>query len=193
MLSISNWRDFTLYNVVAQASSRPGGGGQLPLIHDYVGPSVVAHVDLAGACDLLFGIKQHLFPLRDPSAGTGNSEQHREHGDRESHRLVDQARIEIDIGVKLAGDEIFILQSDALDFEGDIKQRIAAHDIENFVGNVLDDPRTGIVILVNPVTEAHQALLAGFDALDIGGDVGDRADIHKHAQNFLIGATMQGA
>jgi len=35
---------------------------------------IVAHINLAGASDLLFGIEQHLFPLRDPAAGARDSE-----------------------------------------------------------------------------------------------------------------------
>jgi len=40
--------------------------------------------------DLLFGIEQHLLPLRDPAGGPRDGEEHREHVDREAHRLINQ-------------------------------------------------------------------------------------------------------
>src|SRR5688572_32437325 len=35
---------------------------------------------------------QHLFPLRDPARRPRNREQHREHVDREAHRLVEDRK-----------------------------------------------------------------------------------------------------
>ena len=69
--------------------------------------------------------------------------------------MVDQSGIEIDIGIKLAADEIVVLQGDALDLQGNIKQRIASHDIEHFVGNALDDAGTRIIVLIDSVAKAH--------------------------------------
>src|SRR5687768_4845330 len=44
----------------------------------------VAGVDLARARDLLLLIEQHLFPLRQPTDGARDGEQHREHVEREA-------------------------------------------------------------------------------------------------------------
>src|SRR4051812_19994893 len=48
-------------------------------------------VDLAWPGNLLFGIGEHLFPLRDPAGRSRDGKQHREDRYREPHRLVDQA------------------------------------------------------------------------------------------------------
>src|ERR1035437_85543 len=82
------------------------------LIEWRVWAQIVAEENLARPRDLLFGIEEHFFPLRDPPAGARNRKQHREHGDRETHRLVDQPGIKIHVGIELAGDEIIVLEGD---------------------------------------------------------------------------------
>src|SRR5580704_3665277 len=71
-------------------------------------------IELARAPDLLIGVLDHLFPLGDPADGAGEREQHREHGGREAHGLEGDARIEVDVWIKLLLDEIFVAQGDAL-------------------------------------------------------------------------------
>src|ERR1700690_2180097 len=115
---------------------------------------IVARIDLARPRDLLFGIEKHFLPLRDPPRSAGNREKHREHGYGETHRLVDQAGVEIDVGIKLPLDEVFVLQSDSFAFQGDIDQWIPAHDVEDLVGHALHYLGARIVILVNAVAEA---------------------------------------
>ena len=73
-----------------------------------------AQINLARARNFLLGIEQHFFPLRDPAGGARNGEEHREHGHREAHGLVDQAGIEIHVGIELARDEVFVFEGDAL-------------------------------------------------------------------------------
>src|SRR5688572_6624989 len=77
------------------------------------------NVNLLRPRDLLLGIAKHLFPLREPPCGARNGEEHGEEIFRESHRLVDQARIEIDVRVQLPRHEIFILQRNTLELERD--------------------------------------------------------------------------
>src|SRR6267143_791330 len=137
-----------------------------PLIDRNVMTRVVPEIDLARACDFLLGVEKHLFPLRDPPGSARNREQHGKHGHWETHRLINQAGVEIHIGIKLALDEVIVFEGDPFAFEGNLKERVLAHQIENFVSNALDDAGARIVILVNAVTEAHEFDFAGFDALD---------------------------
>src|SRR5829696_321010 len=81
----------------------------LPLVVRHVIARAGAEIDLARAGDLLVGIVEHLFPLRDPPGGARDREQHREHLDREPHGLIDQAGIEVDVRIELARDEVFVL------------------------------------------------------------------------------------
>ena len=78
---------------------------------------------LAGAGDLLLVVGDHLFPLAHPAHGAGDGEEVGEEVGREAHRLVDQARVEIDVRVELALDEVLVLQGDALELDGDLEQR----------------------------------------------------------------------
>src|SRR6185312_5502229 len=49
-------------------------------------------------------------PVRDPACGARDREHHREHLGRNAQRIVDDARVEIDIRVQLALDEIIVFQ-----------------------------------------------------------------------------------
>src|SRR5258708_39961528 len=84
---------------------------------------VVAKIDLAGPRNLLLGIEEHLFPLRDPAGSARNREQHGKHGHRETHRLINQAGVEIHVGIELALDEVFVFEGDSFAFEGNLKER----------------------------------------------------------------------
>ena len=64
---------------------------------------------------------QHFIPMGEPAGDSWDPEQHGEHLQREAHRLVDQPRIEVDIGVEPAADEVFIRQRYFLKLQRDIK------------------------------------------------------------------------
>ena len=83
-----------------------------------------ASIELAWPSDLLPGVGDHLVPLRDPPDGSGNGEQHREHGGRKAQRLERDPRVEVDVGVELLLDEIRVRQGDALQFHRHLQQRI---------------------------------------------------------------------
>src|SRR5258708_12525171 len=118
--------------------------------------SMVSKVDLAWPRNFLLGIEEHLFPLRDPAGSARNREQNGKHGHRETHRLINQAGVEIHVGIELALDEVFVFQGDPFAFEGDFEERVLAHQIENFVSNTLNDAGARIVIFANAITEPHQ-------------------------------------
>src|SRR5579872_6952348 len=88
-----------------------------PTIERYIAAQVVAEINLTGPGDFLLGVEQHLFPLRNPARGARDGEQHREHCDREAHGLVNQAGVEVDIGIEATRDEIIVFEGDALTFK----------------------------------------------------------------------------
>src|ERR1039458_430578 len=69
-----------------------------PLGQGHEVASVFADVNLARAGNLLVGVYQHLLPLRQPAHRSRNTEQYGELVGREAHGLVDDARIEVDVG-----------------------------------------------------------------------------------------------
>src|SRR5262249_15859732 len=94
---VPSWRSLLTSLVASHVVARPG-----------------PRVNLSRPRDLLLRIEQHLFPLRDPAGGTRDREEHREKLDRKAHRLIDQARVEVHVGVQLPGDEVLVLESDPL-------------------------------------------------------------------------------
>src|SRR5467141_5165701 len=110
---------------------------------------VVSKVDLSWPRNFLLGVEKHLFPLRDPPGGARNREEDGKHGHRESHRLINEAGVEIHVGIELALHEVFVFKSDAFAFESDFEKGVLAHEFEYFVSDVLDDAGARIVILVN--------------------------------------------
>ena len=99
----------------------------------------MAGIDLAWTGDFLLGIVDHFLPLRQPSGGAGDGEQHGEHLRPEAHGLVDDAGVEIDVGIELAFDEVLVFQRDALELQGDFELGVVAGDFKDLVGGLLDD------------------------------------------------------
>src|SRR6266853_3478085 len=163
----------------------------IALIDRNVMTSVVPEIDLARARNFLLGIEEHLFPLRDPTGCARNREEHGKHSHRETHRLINQAGVEVHVWIELALHEVFVFESDALALQSDFEERVLAHELEDFVSDVLDDTGARIVILVDAMAESHELDFAGFDALDEVGNFLDRANLHEHVQNFFVGAAVQ--
>src|SRR4051794_8308573 len=87
----------------------------LPLLDPLVIAPLRAGKNLARARDLLVGIVEHLAPLRQPAGDARDREEDREHVHRELHGLVDQARVEVDVRIELAFDEILVFERDAFE------------------------------------------------------------------------------
>ena len=173
----------------AVLDSRPARAG---VLGDVVARAV-ALVDLEGAHDAVVLVVVELVPVREPARRARDGEEHREVICGETHRLVDEAGVEVDVGVELAVNEVLVRQRDALELDGDLDQRLLAEDGENLLGDGADDARTGVVVLVHAVAEAHETARLVLDALDEGGNVGDVADLLEHAHHGLVGAAVAGA
>src|SRR5260370_24171140 len=152
---------------------------------------VVPEIDLAGARNLLLGVEEHLFPLRDPTGSARNGEEHGEHGHRKTHRLISQAGVKVHVGIELALHVVFVFESDALALESDFEEGVLAHELEDFVSDVLDDAGARIVILVDAMAESHELDFTGLDALDELRNLLYRADLHEHAQHFFVRAAVE--
>jgi hypothetical protein len=129
--------------------------------------------------------------MGEPADRARNREQHREHVDGESESLVDETRVEVDIGVQLALHEVVVFQRDFLQLECDVEQGVLAGDFEDVVGGLLDDARTRVEILVHAMAETHESSRAVLHALDERRNIVDAADLGQHAHDGLVGATMK--
>src|SRR6516162_2799853 len=138
--------------------------------HGFPVRSLALHLAMFVSCeylpwsrDLLLGVGDQFIPLRQPARGARDGEQYSEHLRLKTHRLVDDARVKIDIRVKLPRDEVIIFQRDAFQLQRNFDLGIASCHLEYLIGNLLDDPGAGVVVLVHAMTEAHQLDLALFD------------------------------
>src|SRR6185437_13667003 len=151
-------------------------------------------VDLAGPPDPLLRIFHHLLPLADPAHGARNREQRGEHARGKAHGLQDDARIEIDIRVELPVHEIPVVQRDLFQLDRQIEQRVSLDTQfrQHIVAGFLDDLRARIVVLVDPVAEAHQLRVVSL-VLHVGQEIRnvfDVADVGEHFQHRLIRAAV---
>src|SRR5437870_2772886 len=124
------------------------------LIDRNIVAGILSEGNLTGPGDFLLRVPRTLCALRDPPGSPRNREQHGEHGHWEAHRLINEAGIEIHVGVEFALHEIIIFQGDALALQGDFEERVLSHEFKHFIRDVLDDPRARIVILVHTMAES---------------------------------------
>src|SRR4030095_7770761 len=74
----------------------------LALVDRYVVCVAGACVDLARGGDLGFGVVYCLHPLGHPARGAGYGEHYGEGVGGDPERFVDEARVEVDVGIELA-------------------------------------------------------------------------------------------
>ena len=86
------------------------------------------------------------------------------------------------------------VQGDLFQLHRHLQQRIVAvADLgQDFVAGLLHHRRARVIVLIDPVAEAHQPVFAILHALDVFGDAIDSADFHQHVQRLFVGAPMRG-
>jgi hypothetical protein len=85
-LKINYTRQDGIVERIAGGCMQTGYPGFLAALVDRnVMTRVAAKIDLARACNFLFGVEKHLLPLSDPSGSARNREEHWEHGHRKTH------------------------------------------------------------------------------------------------------------
>src|SRR5687767_15516594 len=89
------------------------------------------HIPLGGSLvqlprppDLVLRVGDHLLPLRDPADGAREREDAGEHRHRDAERALHDPRIEVDIRIQLARDEVFVFQRHLLQRDGELEQRV---------------------------------------------------------------------
>ncbi len=134
------------------------------------------------------------FHWAHPANRAGQGKQHREHGRREANRREDHTGIEIDIRIELLLDEIFVFEGNLFQLARHIEDRIVLTPsvVEHFGRGLLHDLRARIEILVDAVTEAHQAerIVLVLGALDKFGNTIRRSDFAQHVERRFIRTAM---
>lgn len=150
----------------------------------------LSEVDLTRTHNLVLGVNNEFIPMSEPSGKARQSEHDCEHFSRDAKGLVDNTGVKINVGVKLAVNEIFVSQRNLLKLHSNINKGFAAQDRENIIGNLAHNLSARVVILVNAMAEAHKHLLSVFDSLNESGDILHITDLLEHTEDSLIGSTM---
>ncbi len=133
--------------------------------------------------------------MGDPAGQPAESEQDGEHVHGEAHRLVDQARVEVHVWVQLAFLEVRIAERGIFEANGDVKEFVPATEgLQDLVRMLLHDGGARIVVLVDPVAEAHQlgGVLLVLDLVDVARDVPALvADLGEHLEDGLVRAAVE--
>mmetsp|Transcript_16403 Transcript_16403/g.49158 ORF Transcript_16403/g.49158 Transcript_16403/m.49158 type:complete len:227 (+) Transcript_16403:910-1590(+) len=162
-----------------------------PSVDGHIVPQPHPPVVLLGSHDLHIGVGQRLPPVGQVAHHPRHREQHREEVRREPQSPVHQSRVEVHVRVQLAGGEELVRPGRLFQSHRHIDQRVAPRNLEYLIRDLPDDFGTRVKVLVHPVAEAEQLLLAVLDAGDEGRNVVHGLDARQHAQHCLVGASVQ--
>jgi hypothetical protein len=115
-------------------------------------------IDLTRTADRLL-VGDHLFPLCDPTGKTAHGEHHCEHlcGDADG-AVNDAACRSQTFGLERAAHKVVVIQRHFLQLLREIEDRVVdAEFVQHVIARFLDDGGTRIEVLVNTVSEAHDA------------------------------------
>eukprot|EP00962_Isochrysis_galbana_P035023 scaffold11940_cov106-Isochrysis_galbana.AAC.2 len=154
------------------------------------GPKGDAGVELARPRDALARVQEGLVPLCEPATCASHSEEDGEHVRWDAQRPQDDARVEVDVGVKLALDKVLVAERDGLEAAGQGEIGVGGHveTREDLLADALHQlgARRGhpaAPMPPHPVPKAHQPerVVLVLCALDELGDVLLGTDLAEHA------------
>src|SRR5215204_2411610 len=106
----------------------------LALVHRYVVCVAGAGVDLAWTGDFELGVFHHFHPLGHPARGTGYDKHDGKGVGWYAEGFVDEARVEVHVGVELAAGEVVVVERALLQLDGDVQERaLFVGGLEDFV------------------------------------------------------------
>src|SRR5215204_5480429 len=166
--------------------------GALALVYRHIVYVAGAGVDLARTGDLELGVVHHLHPLGHPTRGAGYGEHDGEGVCRYTQGFVDEAGVEVDVGIEFAAREVVVVERPLFELDRDVEQRaLLVRGLEHLVDVAADDPGPRVVVLVHPVAEAHETLVALLDALEEVGNVVGIAHALEHPEDRDVGPAVQ--
>ena len=136
------------------------------LVYGYEVTSVMSDVVLSRSNDLVFGVIEEFAPMGKPAYNSRNHEKDWEHIGGESHCLVNNSAIEVNVGVKFSFNEILVAKSDLFQFHCNFDKLFFACDFENFVSNSLDNFSSGVIAFVYSMSESVQQFFSVFNILN---------------------------
>lgn len=165
----------------------------LSLTQRYECSSIVPGVVLTGTNDFVLGVIHELVPVCKPPGQSGNHEENWEHISWESHSLINDATVEVNIGIELPLDKILITQSNPFQFHSNLYKFLLTGDLENILCNTLDNFSSGIIAFIDTMTEPIQQFLPILNILNKLRNIFLLANLLEHPKHSLIGPTMFGS
>lgn len=130
--------------------------------------------------------------MGEPSRDSGDGEENREEVSGESHCLVDDARVEVNVGVELSIDEVFVTSSNLLKLHCDFDQWLLAYYFEDLLSELSAERSSRIVVLVYSMTKPEEKSLLLLHVLHELGHILNSANLLKHLKDSFIGSSMLG-
>ena len=147
-------------------------------------------VVLPGPHNLVLGVIEELIPMSQPSDSSRNHEKHGEHVSGESHSLVDDSTVEIDVRVQLPLNEVGVTQSNSLQLYCNLNQLLLSSNLEHLLRDLLHNLSPRVVVLVDSMSESVKQSLLVLHIFNELWDIGLLPNLLQHSQHSLIGSTM---
>lgn len=128
--------------------------------------------------------------MSQPAHSSRNHEEHGEHVSGESHSLVDDSTVEIDVRVQLPLDEVGVTQSNSLQLYCNLNQLLLSSNLEHLLSDLLHNLSPRIVVLVDSMSKSVKQSLLVLHIFDELRDIGLLTNLLQHSQHSLIGSTM---
>ena len=131
----------------------------------------------------------------DPANGSTNGKDHREHGCRNTQCFQNNAGVKVDVGVELLIYEILVFERDFFESFGDFEVLVFDAQLsQHLVRCLFHDLGSGIKVLVDPMSESHQAerIVFVFCLRNVFIDSVYCADLFEHFYYGFIGTPVRG-
>lgn len=116
--------------------------------------SVMTHIMLSRSYNLVLWVIKEFVPMGKPADNSRDHEKNGEHIGGETHCLVDDATVKIDIWIQFPFDKVLITQCNLLKFHSNLDEFFFASDLENLISNFLHYLGSRIIALINSMSES---------------------------------------
>ena len=129
--------------------------------------------------------------MGQPAGGAGNGKEGGKEVFRDAELAVNEAGIEVDIGIDTLRPQPF--RCNAFQLSGQVVEGVVAKLVKQLFGQLLQDHGPGILHLVFAVAKTHDLALFSDGPIQPGLHLIFRADLLEHLEHVFVGAAVEGA
>ena len=159
-------------------------------VHWHVISCSMANIVLSWPDDLVLRIVEELIPVRKPANCPWNHEEDWEHISWESQSFVDNATVEIYIGVKFSLNEVGVTKSNLFKFNSNFDQFLLSYNFKDFFSYLLDQCSSWVIVFVHSMAKTVEKTFSVLDWFNKLGDIFLLSNWLKHSQNCFVGSSM---